>query len=294
MTRNVIMAQQDTQWKLPQPNICHHCEALLFHGETSQVCCRNGRTKLDSISAPIEFQLLFGVENEEGRHFRHYIRAYNHVFSFTSMGVHMDETLGTGVSGIYTFRAQGNIYHSIGSLLPHENNRPRYLQMWIVDTEHDIDIRLHENQQLRRELVLRIQNILEQHNPFVHVFRQIGQRQDIPNCRLIINQQKPNQRQYCLPTASQVATVIVDQDSTDNLNDRDIIVEGINGQLTNIQDIVGYYDPLHPLLLPYGTYGWDINTRNNDGTRITCLDYYFYILQVSNDKHKIFYSFFID
>ncbi|XP_073120706.1 uncharacterized protein [Henckelia pumila] len=197
------------------------------------------------------------------------------------MGVNIDQTLATGANGIYTFRAHGAIYHSIGSLLPRENCRPRYLQMWIVDTDHEVDNRLQENSELRKDLLIKIQNILDQHNPFVNVFRQIGQRQDIPKCKIIIKQQAPNQHQYSLPTAYQVAAVIVDNESPENLGSRDIVIQGIDGYLMNIQDIVGYYDPLqYPLLLPYGTYGWDINSRNMDGTRLTCLNYYAYMLQI--------------
>ncbi|XP_073120550.1 uncharacterized protein [Henckelia pumila] len=182
------------------------------------------------------------------------------------MGVSIDESLATGANGIYTFRLHWSIYHSIRSLLPNENSRPRYMQMWIVNTDHEIDNRLDENQGLRRELLIKIQNILDLYNPFVHVFRQIGICEDIPTCKLIIKEQKPNQRQYNLPTTSKVAAVIVDNEFSYNLSSHDIIIQGIDVNLMNIQDIVGYYDPLqYPFLLPYGTYGWDTNSRNNDG-----------------------------
>ncbi|XP_073153744.1 uncharacterized protein [Henckelia pumila] len=196
------------------------------------------------------------------------------------MGVTIDKALATGSNGIYVFRAQGTIYHLIGSIFPNVNSRPRYLQMWIVDIDHEIDNRLLKNQELRRDLLVKIQSILDRYNPFVQVFRQIGQRQDIPSCKLIIKKQNSHQRQYCLPTASKVAAFIADNEGLENLNGRDIVVQGVNGHLTNIQDISGYYDPLqYPFLLPYGTYGWDINSRNVDRTRLTCLDYNAFILQ---------------
>ncbi|KAL0307648.1 UNVERIFIED_CONTAM: hypothetical protein Scaly_2976100 [Sesamum calycinum] len=48
----------------------------------------------------------------------------------------------------------------------------------------------------------------------------------------------------------------------------------------NVKEFSGYYDPLqYPLLLPYGTYGWDSDCRTIDGTRVTCCDYYAYMLQ---------------
>ncbi|KAL0448592.1 UNVERIFIED_CONTAM: hypothetical protein Slati_1415600, partial [Sesamum latifolium] len=45
--------------------------------------------------------------------------------------------------------------------------------------------------------------------------------------------------------------------------------------------IFSYYDPLqYPLLFPYGTYGWDSDYRTSNGTRVTCCDYYAYMLQI--------------
>ncbi|XP_073036918.1 uncharacterized protein [Primulina eburnea] len=234
LARNFGEIEINYRWQLSEPRICIHCQDVLFHGESSQFCCRNGNTNLDHIPSPIELQELYAADNEEGRHFRRFIRAYNHVFSFTSMRVNIDESLTSGTHGIYTFRAQGSIYHSIGSLLPNENCRTRYMQMWIVDTDHDIDNRLNENPDLRRELLLKIQNILDQHNPFVHVFRQIGKCEDIPNCRLIIRQQKPNEHQYILPTTSQVAVFIVDNEYQETLSSRDITIQGIGGNLISI------------------------------------------------------------
>ncbi|XP_073137512.1 uncharacterized protein [Henckelia pumila] len=256
LARNVHESQHNGQWHLTNPTHCPYCQALLFHGETSQLCCRNERTKLDLIQSPIELQELYAENNEQSRHFMQHIRSYNHVFSFTSMRVIIDESLAISANGIYKFRAHGSIYHSIGSFLPTENSRPRYMQMWIVDTDHEIENRLEENQGLRRELLTKIQNILDLYNPFVHVFRQIGIREEIPSCKLIIKEQQPNQRQYSLPTTSQVAAVIVDNECSYNLSSRDIIIQGIGGHLMNIQDIVGYYDPLqYPLLLSYGNVG---------------------------------------
>ncbi|XP_062028629.1 uncharacterized protein LOC133744551 [Rosa rugosa] len=36
----------------------------------------------------------------------------------------------------------------------------------------------------------------------------------------------------------------------------------------------------YPLLLPYGTYGWDINSHDENGRPMSCCDYYAYMLQM--------------
>ncbi|XP_028074574.1 uncharacterized protein LOC114276939 [Camellia sinensis] len=183
------------------------------------------------------------------------------------MGVHVDENLATRTLGVYTFRAQGAIYHKIGSLLPNSSERPRYLQLYVYDTDHENENRMSENEELHLDLLDKIKNILNAHNSFVHTFRQLAQRPDIHECRLQIKEQPHNRPQYNLPTAPEVATVLGGEEAG-NLKPRDVIVQSTSGHLLNISDIVGYYDPLqYPLLLPYGSYGWDANTRSNVGRR---------------------------
>ncbi|XP_024196003.1 uncharacterized protein LOC112199186 [Rosa chinensis] len=36
----------------------------------------------------------------------------------------------------------------------------------------------------------------------------------------------------------------------------------------------------YPMLLPYGTYGWDINSHDENGRPMSCCDYYAYMLQM--------------
>ncbi|KAK4394530.1 hypothetical protein Sango_1607300 [Sesamum angolense] len=140
-----------------------------------------GRRKvmLPEIPVPVDLIRLFTDQSAEGRIFRQNIRAYNHVFSFTSLGVALDQSLAPFDQGIYTFRAHGSIYHRIGSLLPLPGTRPRYIQMFIYDTEHEIENRLQESNGLDGELVDKVRHILDAHNPFVKTLRQLAQRPDI-------------------------------------------------------------------------------------------------------------------
>lgn len=77
--------------------------------------------------------------------------------------------------------------------LPQPNDRPRYLQMYFYDIEHEIGYRFAESEDVRRDIVLRIQRILDQHIPFVHKFRQLAQIENLHQCKLIIKEQPPNQ-----------------------------------------------------------------------------------------------------
>ncbi|KAL7212474.1 hypothetical protein ACSBR2_015211 [Camellia fascicularis] len=177
--RNFHESERLQRMQFPAPTTCRHCNARLFHRETSTMCCNNGTIVLPPITAPNEMIDIFSNQTVEGRHFRQNIRSYNHVFSFTSIGVHVDGNLATRTRGVYTFCAQGSIYHKIGSLLPNSSDRPRYLQLYVYDTNHENENRMSENEELHLDLLDKIKNILNAHDPFVHTFRQLAQRPDI-------------------------------------------------------------------------------------------------------------------
>ena len=120
------------------------------------------------------------------------------------------------------------------------------------------------------------------HNPFVKKFRQLSQSPNLHQCKLLIKEQHLNQPQYCLPSASQMAAIIVGGEEAGHLSGREILVQTFGGNLIYVQDTAGYYDPLqYPILFLFGTYGWDINTRDANRNKVSCRDYYAYIFQVT-------------
>ncbi|GAA0170172.1 hypothetical protein LIER_40909 [Lithospermum erythrorhizon] len=187
--RNFHEYHEAVKHRFPVPTICTKCQAKLFKSETRGLCCRNGAIVLPKIPVPEELLGLFDDQSEEGRLFRQKIRSYNHVFSFTSMGVRLDENLVNAQQGVYTFRAHRAIYHKIDSLLLNLRTRPRFLQLYIYDTEHKTDNRLLENESLDRNLLEKIKRILDDCNPFVFQFRQQAQRPQLDNYRLVIKEQ---------------------------------------------------------------------------------------------------------
>ncbi|KAL7183569.1 hypothetical protein ACSBR2_025880 [Camellia fascicularis] len=113
----------------------------------------------------------------------------------------------------------------------------------------------------------------------VHVDDLATRTREINECKLQIKEQPRKTAQYNLLTAPKVVAVLVDGEEAGNLRPRDIIVQSTSGHLLNIPDIVGYYDSLqYLLLLPYGSYRWDANSRSNDGRKVTCRDFYSYML----------------
>ncbi|KAI5423334.1 hypothetical protein KIW84_046346 [Lathyrus oleraceus] len=117
---NMMMAKS----RLPHPITCRHCNGRLFHHESRDTCCNGGKVSFSRVNAHIELQQLFLDGSAEGKHFRQHIQSYNHVLSFTSIGVHIDENILASGRGIYTFRAQDsmdygrdiNVIHCDGNL----------------------------------------------------------------------------------------------------------------------------------------------------------------------------------
>jgi len=55
------------------------------------MCCSGRKVLLSHVTVLNELIQIFSGCSYESRHFRQHIRSYNHVLSFTSFGVHMDE-----------------------------------------------------------------------------------------------------------------------------------------------------------------------------------------------------------
>ncbi|KAL8555592.1 hypothetical protein ACS0TY_003407 [Phlomoides rotata] len=81
-------------------------------------CCSNGKIEVPKLTEPplILKNLLFHID-ARSTNFIENIRAYNMIFSFTSMGGLTDTSINKG-GAPYAFKIHGANYHRIGSLLP--------------------------------------------------------------------------------------------------------------------------------------------------------------------------------
>ncbi|CAG8754325.1 17478_t:CDS:2 [Dentiscutata erythropus] len=170
---------------LKPPCVCSYCDTKLFSGETEGICYVSGKIKLASTEHAAPLRNLFMKLDEMGNKFHVNIRAYNSVFTFMSMGVKIDNTLANSKDRVYTFQFHGGIYYSIGSLLP-DNETPKFLQLYIYDTENEMENRLTIMPKLRHDTLDIIKLILDEFNPFVANFRSIASNNAINNLQLII------------------------------------------------------------------------------------------------------------
>ena len=96
-----------------------------------------GQVKLSILQQPPELLSdLLEDRHKKSRSFIENLRAYNLMFSFTSMGGKIDKEVNKG-RGPYCFKMGGQNFHKIGSLLPDEGKEPKFAQLYIYDTEHE-------------------------------------------------------------------------------------------------------------------------------------------------------------
>lgn len=118
---------------------------------------------------PDQLRELYLGSTPASTHFLKYVKPYNNIFTFTSMGVHVDKLYASRYNGIYTYRAQGQIYHYINSLYPSDGN-PSYLQLYFYDTENEPDLGRVDKSGLELPIIDKLINILEP-NPYSRILQ---------------------------------------------------------------------------------------------------------------------------
>ncbi|GKC92713.1 putative PIF1 DNA helicase/replication protein A1-like protein, partial [Tanacetum coccineum] len=199
---------------------CSSCGALLWYAESMRgatntcsdsysLCCGRGKVTLmnEVLEPPPLLKELITNKHPKSASFIDNIRRYNSLFAFTSMD---------------------------GPLLPADGKPAKFTQLYIFDTENEIqnrigaNLRLLETTKLDYQLTTDICDLLDEINPL------------------------RDGRQYNLPTTFEVAALIVGYfDSTEDK--RDIILHCQDGDFKRISELHPSYLALHYLLFfPYG------------------------------------------
>lgn len=106
------------------------------------LCCMKGKVHIPHLRRPPEllYSLLHG-DHPKSKHYLDNIRAYNSMFSFTSMGGKIYRTVNDG-GGPTNFVLSGQNYHRLGSLMPESDSTPKFAQLYIYDTQNESKNRL--------------------------------------------------------------------------------------------------------------------------------------------------------
>ncbi|XP_075108682.1 uncharacterized protein LOC107781498 [Nicotiana tabacum] len=224
---------------------------------------------------PPELSELYFENTEESENFRTYIRTYNNMFAFTSLGVKYDKELARRNCGIYTFRVQGQMYHFIDDLIP-SNKKPRNLPLYFYDYDNELANRMACLTRVNESIVKKLMDILKV-NPytiFIKSLLNVPQLSDFNialKCHSILDQQT-----YNLPSSSEIAALWLEENHID-ISTPHIRIYTHSNKARLVHYYYGCYDLLqYPLLFPFGENGWHcgikkiIQTNNVTKRRAYC------------------------
>jgi len=84
----------------------------------------------------------------------------------TSVGVKINNSV-TRQSGPYCFKTQGELHHLTDALLPHADQTPMYMQIYILDTVEQLNVRRANNNNLDPVVIDNIQTMLLDSHPYI-------------------------------------------------------------------------------------------------------------------------------
>ncbi|KAG5578495.1 hypothetical protein H5410_058629 [Solanum commersonii] len=208
--------QSETNYiKLKEVSNCHFCKAIKFEYEPPAFCCSNGSVQLTSHEIPIELKNLYLENTELSKHFRTYIRTYNNIFAFTSLGVTYDKELAKTNNGIYTFRVQGQMYHFINDLIP-TDKKGKNLQLYFFDSENELRNRMACSNKLNEYVVRTLMEILKI-NPYSMFLKSLVDIPQLSDFYIALKCDSGlDQCIYNLPTRSSCG-IWVEQDITNSI-----------------------------------------------------------------------------
>ncbi len=79
----------------------------------------------------------------KSKQFMQNIRKYNNALAFASMNCKL---INLESSGPFCFKIHDQIYHQISSIHPNENEKPKFCQLYFLDTETALRERLNNVQ----------------------------------------------------------------------------------------------------------------------------------------------------
>ncbi|XP_056862242.1 uncharacterized protein LOC108815502 [Raphanus sativus] len=202
--------------------------------------------------------------------------------------------------GPRVFKLHGENYHMIGSVKPKGNDTAKFSQLYIHDTENEVQNRLTAlsgnswRNKIREDLVEGLMEMFRISNVHVKSFRSVKDRFNDEESSeelslVLINTRLKDGRVYNLPTSKEVAALVVG-DAHENIDKRDIILEKNNGKLKRISELHPSYLPLqYPLHFPYGKDGFRLGIQNGftginkkKKPNISMREYFCFRIQVRN------------
>ena len=185
------------------------------------------------------------------------------------------------------FKVRGQVYHTIGSLLPMAGEEAKFLQIcFIGDPKDQAKRRGQVIPGTRLLIILSLQDMLHQSNCLVHSFKYAFENHPGREFDVVINPDKvpSGEHRHCFnaPVVSEVAAVI----SGYKKGQRGIVIRHRNNELEAITSSNRAYADFNPLIYTRGEdgYYWQIYKPDSGGgpinKKVTAMEFYAYYLML--------------
>ena len=254
---------------------CKYCYAYRFRNERN-FCCSQGDIILPKIPEPPEdLKELF---NE--KRFTENIRGYNNILAMASIGC----TTPDSVRGP-NFKIQGKVHHKIGSLIPSDEENPKFLQLYFYDSDEATVLRHKIMPKLDKTILTKLTRIIEENNSYIKSFKAaleyVSGDNELSLVLLADKKKIPvgdHKRRYSLPQGSEVAAIMPGEGD----GELEVIITDRENRLTKIKCTHRSYDPLlYVVFDPFGTDGFALGLKRVKSKRnVSPADFYSYRIQV--------------
>ena len=143
---------------------CQHCQAMKFRDESKGMCCCNGKVNPEPFPPlPQQLAVLFEGTTDQYVCFLQDIRKYDSAFQLTSLGCKEVRMNGWNPQS----PIQGQVCHLIGPLEPADEMQARFLQIYFMDGNQQIQ-RSSITDGLCNSILLDIQEALNQNHIYLN------------------------------------------------------------------------------------------------------------------------------
>jgi hypothetical protein len=185
---------------------------------------------------------------------------------FNNEGAKIDDSF-SNKHGVFNFKIHGQVYHYIDpSLLPDITNEAKFRQIYLKDTDFQLENRVQRFNNLDKDLLRELQKAILSVNLYVKQLQFVSdliKKDGNSDIRLTIKTNKDvDMRRYNAPASSEIAVLLPGDDM--EASNRDIVLHKKGGGIIRINEFNAAYDPLHYVLLfPHGDQGYHFNIKPN-------------------------------
>ncbi|KAL6535905.1 hypothetical protein OROHE_012749 [Orobanche hederae] len=203
-------------------------------------------------------------------HFRNNVRVYNSIFSFTPTGGIVDHNINQG-RGPYCYRITRQNIHLLSSLLPNER-APKFCQLYIYDTENEVDNRigaLYGESNLDPNIIDGLMKMIDENNELAKSFQMAQDRFHecgLEELKLIfIPSRSVSRRPNHIGPSNEVRALLVGAfDDHTCAVEHDIVVQSKEGSLHRVYETNKFFMALqYPLIFPHGESGFHLEIPYN-------------------------------